>query len=110
MDVEPLEVYAQDSNYAVIKPPGRQFPGSVIQGNSLCILCKRAVGIAWWFRDARPTNDPEILGDVQELVESLVGRLLHYQQVLEAHGIGLPYAQPVTKADLIRLLEAAEDD
>jgi hypothetical protein len=104
MEVQPLEVYATDSNYAVIKPPGRQFPGAVIQGDSLSILCSLITDIARWFRDSGPTDDPEVLGNVQELTELLVGRLLHYQQVLDAHGIGLPYTRPVTEADLVRLL------
>jgi hypothetical protein len=103
MDVEPLEVYAQDSNYAVIRPPGRRFPGSVIQGDSLRTLCGLAVRVAQRVRDHTP-EDEEFLGDLQELVHLLVGRLLHYQQVLQAHGIELPYSRPVTEADMVRLL------
>ena len=38
MEVQPLEVYATDSNYAVVRPPGRHYPCSVIQGDSLSIL------------------------------------------------------------------------
>src|SRR5262245_18204201 len=104
MEVQPLEVYVTDSNYAVVRPPGRRFPGAVIQGDSLRHLCGLAVGVARWFRDAGPTDDPEVLGDVQDLAELLVGRLLHYQRVLAAHGIELPYAQPLTEADFVRLL------
>ena len=104
MEVQPLEVYATDSNYAVVKPPGRQFPGAVIQGDCLRHLCGLAVDIARWFRDTGPTDDPEVLGEVQELAELLVGRLLHYQRVLQAHGIELPYTLPLTEADLVRLL------
>jgi hypothetical protein len=103
MEIQPLEVYATDSNYAVVKPPGRAFPGAVIQGDSLCHLCGLVVDIARWFRDVGPTDDPEVLGDVQELTELLVGRLLHYQQVLETHGIRLPYTRPITETDLVRL-------
>jgi hypothetical protein len=104
MDVQPLEVYAADSNYAVIKPPGRQFPGAVIQGDSLRHLAGLAIGVARWLRDCGPTDDPEVLGDVQELTELLVGRLLHYQRVLSAHDIELPFTQPLSEADMIRLL------
>ena len=99
MEVQPLEVYATDSNYAVVKPPGREFPGAVVQGDSLRKLCGLATGIATWFRDSGPTDDPEVLGDVQELTELLVDRLMHYQRVLEAHSIRLPYSRPVTEAD-----------
>ena len=104
MEVMPLEVFATDSNYAVVKPPGRQFPGAVIQGDSLRRLAGLAVAVATWFRDQGPTDDPEVLGDVQELTELLVRRVLHYQEVLHAHGIEWPYSQPLTAADVVRLL------
>jgi hypothetical protein len=110
MEVKPLEVYATDSNYAVMKPPGRQYPGAVIQGDSLRILCGLAVSVAERVRDHAPEDD-EFLGDLQDLVESLVGRLLHYQRVLAVHGIELPYTRPMTEADLIRLLpKSAEEE
>jgi hypothetical protein len=35
VDIEPLEVYSRDSNYAVIKPPGRNFPGCVRRDQGL---------------------------------------------------------------------------
>lgn len=110
MEVQPLEVYATDSNHAVVKLPGRHYPGSVIQGDSLHNLCGLAVGIARWFRDQGPTDDPEMPGDVEELASLLVGRLLHYQRVLQEHGIELPYAGPVTEADVNRLLPEAGED
>jgi hypothetical protein len=109
IEVQPLEVYATDSNYAVVKPPGRQFPGTVVQGDSLRHLAGLAAGVAHWFRDCGPTDDPDVLGDVQELAELLVDRLVHYQRVLHAHGIGLPYSQPLTEADIVRLLPNAPD-
>ncbi len=103
MEVEPLEVYARDTNYAVIRPPGRTYPGCVIQGDSLRILCHLAISVARRVRDHAP-QDEEFLGDLEELVQSLVGQLLHYQGVLQQHGIELPYSQPVSEADMIRLL------
>jgi hypothetical protein len=103
MQIKPLEVYAEDSNYAVIKPPGRNFPGCVIQGDSLRILCRNATRVARCVRDRHP-EDEGLLGDVQDLVGELVGRLLHYQDVLARHGIELPYPDPVTEADMVRLL------
>jgi hypothetical protein len=35
-----IEVYSEATNQAVVQMPGRQFPGSVIQGDSLSILYK----------------------------------------------------------------------
>ena len=105
MEVQPLEVYATDSNFAVVKPPGRHYPGSVIQGDTLHALCMLAVSVARRVRNCEP-QDEEFLGDLQQLTHSLVGRLQHYQSVLRTHGIELPYSGPVTEADLIRLLPA----
>src|SRR5262249_10668898 len=109
MDVEPLEVYARDSNYAIIKPPGRRFPGSVIQGDALLELCRLAISVGGRVR-VHAAQDEEFLGDLEDLVNSLVHRLLHYQKVLVAHGIELPYSGPVTVKDLLHLLPEREID
>ncbi|MFO0965612.1 MAG: hypothetical protein U0793_08525 [Gemmataceae bacterium] len=103
MDVEALEVFARDSNYAIVKPPGRHFPGSVIQGDTLRQLCRLAISIGQRVRD-RSAQDQEFLGDLEDLVNALVSRLLHFQEVLIAHGIDLPYSEPVTNNDLLKLL------
>lgn len=103
MDVEALEVYARDSNYSVIKPPNRRFPGSVIQGDTLRELCRLAMNVGQRVRD-QGSQDVEFLSDVEDLVNSLVNRLLHYQNVLVAHGIEFPYSEPVTVKDLLHLV------
>ncbi len=107
MDIEPLEVYARDSNYAVIKPPGRNYPGCVIQGDSLANLCRMAKNIAT-FTVNRNIDDEDFLDNVQELTNSLVGRLLHYQDVLAKHGIDFPHVRPFDKDDLVELISDAE--
>lgn len=78
MESIPLEVYSTLSNYAIIKPPGRQFPGCVIQGDSLNILCKSALMIAR-HATAGTLTDEECLGEIEDLTNSLVDRLLHYR-------------------------------
>jgi hypothetical protein len=103
MNVQSLEVYAEDSNYAIIKPPGRAFPGAVIQGDSLCGLCRLAIDVARRVQ-AAGIEDEELLGDLDELLDRLLGRLSHYQTVLEHHGIRLPYHPPLRESDWIRLL------
>jgi hypothetical protein len=108
MDVEPLEVYARDSNYAIVKPPGRRFPGAVIQGDTLRELCRLAISVGQRVRD-RSAQDEEFLGDLEDLVNALVNRLLHYQKVLVAHGIEFPYSEPVTVKDLVRLLPETDN-
>ncbi len=108
MEIEPLEIYARDSNYAVIKPPGRNYPASVIQGDSLGTICRMANAIARFVKNAN-IDDEDFLGNVQELNNSLVGRLLHYQDVLAKHGIPFPHVHPCTDDDLVELLPDGND-
>jgi hypothetical protein len=42
MHVEPVEIYSDTTNAAVMRHPGRHFPGLLIQGDSLYGLCGRA--------------------------------------------------------------------
>jgi hypothetical protein len=95
MQIKPLEVYSEETNLAVIKPPGRKFPGSVIQGDSLRELCNLATSVAKRIQELHPTNE-ELQSEVKELANQLVARILHYQDVMTKHGIELPYAIPMT--------------
>jgi hypothetical protein len=108
MEVEPLEVYSRTSNYAIIKPPGRHYPGCVIQGDSLASLCRMAKSIATLVQN-HATGKSDLLEDSQELANSLIDRILHYQEVLAAHGIPLPYPQTFSKDDLFTLLPDRDD-
>lgn len=105
MSIEALEVYATDSNYAVIKPPGRNFPGAVIQGDSLAILCRNALQVAQYVK-AGDTTSGEFLEEIEDLTNALIGRMLQYQSVLEQHGIDFPHVQPFSESGLVELLPA----
>ncbi len=109
MELEQLEVYSREANYAVIKPPGRSYPGRVIQGDSLGILCRMAKHIAESVRHGE-TTDEEFLGNVEQLANSLIGRMLHYQQVLSAHGIDFPHVWPFSESDLVKLVPDKADE
>ena len=89
MQVIALEVYSTDSNFAVLKPPGRKFPGSVIQGDSLALLASAANHLSE--RLAQVSGDAELLQAVTELRDQLEARLRHYEAVLTEHGMSLPY-------------------
>jgi hypothetical protein len=103
MEIEPLEVYSRTSNYAIIKPPGRNYPGCVIQGDSLAILCGMAKDIAASVQN-RDISSKDFRNNVQELTNSLVSRILHYQQVLVQHGLDFPHTQPFSEKDLVNLV------
>jgi hypothetical protein len=101
MEVKPLDVYSEDSNYGVVRMPGRAYPGAVIQGDSLRILRGLASRVVEGVRTGL-TVDEEFLGAVEELHNALLGRMLHYQAVLQREGFDLPYVRPVT-ASAVRL-------
>jgi hypothetical protein len=91
MELKQLEVFSEESNYGIVRMPGRRFPGCVVQGDSLSILyvlarsiCERVAGSA----------DEELTGDAADLLNQLGDRLKHYERVLAEHRIELPYAKP----------------
>lgn len=104
-----LDVYSRASNHAVIGVPGRRFPGAVVQGDSLSVLCAEAREISEAFRSLG-VKDEELLYLAQGHQENLLERLLHYQNVLDAHGIELPYGEKVSESDLVVLVSEDPDD
>ena len=108
MKIAELEVYSEASNHAVIKPPGRQFPGIVVQGDSLSILSAEARELSERLQQLG-IQDEELLCLAQGLQEQLLERQLHYQQVLSAHGVALPYSKPANASDLVILVAGGEN-
>lgn len=103
MMIVELEVYSEASNQAVIKAPGRQFPGIVVQGDSLSLLGAQARELSARLRQLG-VLDEDLLHLAQGLQEQLLERQLHYQQVLAEHGLALPYSQPASASDLVVLI------
>jgi hypothetical protein len=90
MELKQLEVFSEELNFAVVRMPGRRFPGCVIQGDSLSVLCGLARSI---HNRLASQGDDEASEDAAELLEKLTDRLEHYEQVLAKHGIHLPHAK-----------------
>jgi hypothetical protein len=42
MRVEPVEIYSDQTNAAVMRHPDRHFPGVLVQGDTLWTMCGRA--------------------------------------------------------------------
>jgi hypothetical protein len=108
VEVKPLEVYAEFSNFGVVRMPGRNYPGCVIQGDSLWTLWRTARQIANAVGN-NFTDDEDLLEAVEELHNALLDRLLHYQEVIRGEGFDLLYVRPVTAEDVVRLLPPGED-
>jgi hypothetical protein len=103
MKIAELEIYSEASNHAVVKAPGRRFPGIVVQGDSLSMLSAEAKELSERLKHLR-NQDEELLCLAQGLQEQLLERQLHYQQVLAEHGVALPYSEAAKASDLVVLV------
>jgi hypothetical protein len=88
MEAKEIEVFSEISNYAIVRMPGRKFPGCVIQGDSLSILLNNAERV---YSLAMETGNEDLIGEAEVLRDALEERLYHYEGVLRALGIDLPY-------------------
>ncbi|HEV8377936.1 MAG TPA: hypothetical protein VGP99_03720 [Tepidisphaeraceae bacterium] len=88
-----LEVFSEASNAAIVRMPGRRFPGLVIQGDTF----RNWLTVARVFRArVQELNDDELLADSEEFLAILTDYLHHYEKVLSAHKLDLPYIRPET--------------
>lgn len=90
MRSDSVEIYSDQSNMAIMRHPGRRFPGVLIQGDSLYRLCAAADEICAM---ARSGHDAEMYEELNELRNSLWGYLTHYKVVLGEHQIPLPFSE-----------------
>ena len=83
-----VEVLSRETNGWVVKTAGRQFPGIVIQGDSLSVLCHLAEELQ---TAAEPKSDAWFAAN--SLVTKLTGYQNLYEKALSAQGIPLPYSK-----------------
>jgi hypothetical protein len=88
MHVEPVEIYSDQTNAAVIRHPGRKFPGVLIQGDTLHTLCFSADEACRGFPRGSDAFD-----ELNDLRNALWGLLNHYKVVLGEHNIPLPFSE-----------------
>ncbi len=85
-----VEIYSDESNFAVVRQPGRQYPGSLVQGDTLAML----VRVAEEASKALNNGDLALAKEAIEEISSLLAeRLNHYEGVLKEHGLDLPYVR-----------------
>jgi hypothetical protein len=94
MHVAQVEIYSDATNQAVLRHPGRRFPGVLIQGDTLSSLCYKADALC---ASCRSQLDPEMYGELNQLRNALWGFLTHYKFVLGEHSIPLPFSDPATQ-------------
>jgi hypothetical protein len=90
MHVEQVEIYSDQTNAAVMRHPGRRFPGVLIQGDTLYTLCYRADAACI---EAKARLNPDSYQEINDLRNALWGFLSHYKAVLGEYGIPLPFSE-----------------
>jgi hypothetical protein len=90
METKPLEVFSEASNLGIVCMPGRRFPGCVFQGDTLSGLLHLAEVV---LRESLRVENEPLREAARELHGDLKSRLDHYEQVLKAHGMDLPYVK-----------------
>ena len=79
MRVEPVEIYSDQTNSAVMRHPGRRFPGILIQGGTLYTICARLDELCVATRGA---IDQDTFDELNDLREELRLHLTHYKSIL----------------------------
>jgi hypothetical protein len=74
-------------NFAVVQLPGRQYPGVVMQGDT---LRNSVVTLSRVLASLNPDTQEDIYFDIEELKEQLEGALHNYQRICTLEGIHPP--------------------
>ena len=86
MRIEPIEVYSDATNAAIMRHPGRRFPGLLVQGDTLHAMSVTMSEIC----SAIDARNPMRSGAF-ELRDQLKAMVEHYRKTLTEHRIELPY-------------------
>ena len=87
MRVDSVEIYSDAANAAVVRHPGRRYPGVLVQGDTLHSM--HAAAVAACHRAG--ALDPELRAALEDLTGQLAELLAHYKATLAAHDIELPF-------------------
>lgn len=88
MRTEQVEIYSDAVNAPVMRHPSRKFPGSLMQGDTLYILCGRLDELC---KNARGQLTEDDYAELNDLRNALHDRLNHYKAVLGEHDLPLPF-------------------
>lgn len=88
MREELVEIYSDATNAAVLRHPGRKFPGVLLQGDALHGICHN-IDIALKNLD----RDSFAYAEFSEIRNSLWSLKNHYKSVLEEHNLPMPFSE-----------------
>lgn len=87
MRIETVEIYSDTTNAAVIRHPGRKFPGVLVQGDTLHNLAKQADLICEKIGTGSIAFD-----EADDMRKALWALINHYKATLNAHSLKLPFS------------------
>jgi len=77
-----VEIFSDQGNNAVLKLPGRKYPGILIQGDSFGVICKSADSIL----DLSRAGDKGLLDEIEMFAMNLREIYQNYLDVLKESG------------------------
>jgi hypothetical protein len=83
-----VKLLSRPVNFAVVQLPGRQFPGVVVQGDTLHSLVQRVDELLQLLRSG---DVDELSVGISNISEQLTEAKTHYEIVCAGLGIRLPY-------------------
>lgn len=89
MRTEPVEIYS-DPPGAIMRHPGRRFPGVLVQGDTLHTWCSSLDLIC---AEVRGRVHEDTFAELNDLRNRLWSALNHYKEVLDQHGLPVPFSE-----------------
>lgn len=83
-----VEIYSDSTNSAVMKHPGRNYPGLLLQGDTLYSLCQLLDEACAALKNK---EYDEAQRDINNARNALWAKLSHYKTVLSEHEIAVPF-------------------
>jgi hypothetical protein len=94
METIEVELLTGQHNYAVVRLPGRRFPGVVFQGDSLSVLVSDAEELRDALRSVTSESDLQECREQAALIARHLGEIQSgYEAALREHDIRLPYVK-----------------
>ncbi len=92
VETQEFELLSAASNAVVVRYLGRNFPGVLIQGDTLRTILDEIEEL----KEEATVGDLEAVKDISNVLQEKFTELLtYYERVLEEHGCELPYTNPV---------------
>ena len=89
-----IEILDSSSNAVVAKYSERNYPGLLLQGDTLRIVLDNLNELREEL-DAKDVSAAKEISD--ELCNQFLSLLIHYEKILKDHNLALPYTNPVCR-------------